>query len=134
MIRTLIFVYNLIFSWKTSKIKCILKILVHDILQIMLLVQYMHTWSIICIPSLSINIFVQLLSYFYSHNCSTHRVSAASEGVALSVQKNWYIIYTSKLTWRKWCKVNRWVFQTFLTIKERHYVKQCQKTWTMTNK
>ena len=64
------------------------EILMHDVLQIMLLVQYMHKWSIICITSLSINIFAQLLSHFYSHNCSTYRVSAASEGVAMRVQKN----------------------------------------------
>ena len=64
------------------------EILMHDVLQILLLVQYMHKWSIICITSFSINIFAHLLSHFYSRNCSTHRVSAASEGVAMSVQKN----------------------------------------------
>ena len=59
----------------------------HDVLQIMILVQYMHKWSIICFTSLSINIFAQLLSHFYTHNCSVNRVSAASEGVAMIVQK-----------------------------------------------
>ena len=70
----------------------------HDVLQILLLVQYMHKWRIICITSLSINIFAQLLSHFYSHNCNTHRVSAAREVVAMIVQKNLYIINISKLT------------------------------------
>ena len=50
------------------------EILLHDVLQIMFLVQYIHKWSIVCITSLSINIFGQLLA-------------AASEGVAMSVQK-----------------------------------------------
>ena len=93
------------------------EILMHDVLQIMLLVQYMHKWSNICLTSLSINIFAQLMSHFYSHNCSTHRVSAASKCVAMSVQKNWFIINISKLTWRKGCKRNRWVFQTFWPMK-----------------
>ena len=35
----------------------------------------------------------------------------------MNVQKNWYIINISKSTWRKWCKANRWVFQTFWTMK-----------------
>ena len=87
----------------------------HNVLQ--LLLQHMHKWSIICITSLSINIFAQLLSHFYSRNCSTHRVPAASEGVAMSVQKNWYIINISKLSWRKVCKTNRWVFQTSWLMK-----------------
>ena len=74
------------------------EILMEDVLQIMLLVQYMHKWSIIRITSLSINIFAQLLIHFYSHNCSTHRVSAASEGVAMSVQKiDTSLIFQNKL-------------------------------------
>ena len=85
----------------------------HDTLQIMLLVQYMHKGSIICITSLSINIFAHLLSHFYSHNCITHRVSAMSEGVAMNVQKNWYIINISKLTWLKGCKQIREFFRNF---------------------
>ena len=93
------------------------EILMHDVLQIILLVQYMYKCSIICITSLSINIFAQILSHFYSHNCSKRRVSAASEGVVMSVQKNWYIINITKLTLLKGCKENRWVFQRFWPMK-----------------
>ena len=105
------------------------EILIHDVLQIMLLVQYMHKWSIICITSLSIDIFAQLMIHFYSHSCSTHRASAASVGIAMSVQKNWCIINISKLTWLKGCKTNRWVFQTFWWKFWFHIVKDQTILW-----